>query len=48
MHELTTYEKITGTIAKWIVVNIASRINATAVVSLCYETVRLYDEKRNA
>ncbi len=45
---LTRKERITAYIAKWIVVNIACRINATAVLSLCVETTRLYNGKQNA
>ena len=42
---LTRKQKITGYIAKWIVVNIACRINAIAVLSLCIETACAYHEK---
>ena len=40
--KLTRWETFTAYIAKWIVVNIACRINATAVLSLSIETVSLY------
>ena len=42
---LTRKERITGYIAKWIVVNIACHINATAVLSLCIEATRAYNER---
>lgn len=43
---LTRKQKITAYIAKWIVVEIASRIDPIAVLALCIETARVYDEKR--
>jgi hypothetical protein len=42
---LTRTERITAYIAKWIVVNIACRINATAVLSLSIEAARVYNER---
>lgn len=42
---LTRRERITGYIAKWIVVNIACRFNAIAVLSLCIEVTRAYNER---
>ena len=45
---LTRKERITAYIAKWIVLNIACRINATAVLSLGMEATRLYIGKQNA
>ena len=42
---LTRKERITAYIAKWIVVNIACRINATAVLSLSIEATRIYNER---
>jgi hypothetical protein len=45
---LTRKERITAYIAKWIVLNIACRINATAVLSLSMEVVRIYIGKQNA
>jgi hypothetical protein len=42
---LTRKERITAYIAKWIVVNIACRINATAVLSLSIEATRVYNER---
>jgi len=45
--KLTSWETFTAYIAKWIVVNIACRINATAVLSLSVETSRLYSSKKN-
>jgi len=47
MMNLSRKERITAYIAKWIVLNIACRINATAVLSLCIETTRLYIGKQN-
>ena len=44
---LTRKERITAYIAKWIVVNIACRINATAVLALSVEVTRLYDKRLN-
>ena len=41
---LTRKQKITAYIAKWIVVEIAGRINSIAVLSLCIETARVYNE----
>lgn len=41
---LTGWERTRAVIAKWIVVNIACRISAIAVLSLCLETSRLYYE----
>ena len=43
---LTRKEKITAYIAKWIVVEIAGRINPIAVLALCIDTARVYNEKR--
>ena len=45
--KLTRWETFTAYIAKWIVVNIACRINATAVLSLSVETVSLYFNEQN-
>ena len=42
---LTRKEKITAYIAKWIVVEIAGRIDPVAVLSLCLQTARVYNEK---
>lgn len=44
---LTRKERITGWLAKWIVVNIACRINAVAVLSLCVEAARTYHDRLN-
>lgn len=41
---LTRWERFTGSLAKRIVV-VASWVNATAVLSLCVETARLYRER---
>ncbi len=45
---LSRKERITAYIAKWIVLNIACRINATAVLSLSMEATRIYIGKQNA
>jgi len=45
---LSRKERITAYIAKWIVLNIACRINATAVLSLSVEATRIYIGKQNA
>lgn len=45
---LSCKERITAYIAKWIVLNIACRINATAVLSLSVEATRIYIGKQNA
>jgi len=42
---LTRTERITAYIAKWIVINIACNINATAVLSLSIEAARIYNER---
>ena len=42
---LSRKDRITTYIAKWIVVEIACRINATAVLSLSMEAARLYEER---
>lgn len=42
---LSRKDRITAYIAKWIVVEIACRINATAVLSLSMEAARLYEER---
>ena len=42
---LTRKDRITAYIAKWIIVEIACRINATAVLSLSMEVARLYEER---
>ena len=42
---LTRKQKITAYIAKWIVVEIAGRIDPIAVLALCIETTRVYNEK---
>ena len=42
---LSRKDRITAYIAKWIVVNIACRINATAVLSLSVEATRIYLER---
>ena len=44
---LSRKDRITAYIAKWIVVNIACRINATAVLSLSVEATRLYYKRMN-
>lgn len=43
--KLTQMDKIKATIAKWIVVNVASRIHPLAVLSLCVETANKYHKK---
>lgn len=43
---LTRKQKITSYIAKWIVVEIASRIDPIAVLALCIDAARVYDKKR--
>jgi hypothetical protein len=45
---LSRKERITAYIAKWIVLNIACRINAIAVLSLCIETTRIYIGKQKS
>jgi hypothetical protein len=45
MTNLTRWEKITTYIAKWIVVNIACNINASAVLALSIEATRIYLER---
>ena len=45
MKELTRWEYIRAFIARWIVINIAARISAMAVVSLLLETSELYHQK---
>ena len=45
MEELTRWEYIRAFIARWIVINIAARISAMAVVSLLLETSELYHQK---
>ena len=45
MNKMKLKDRITGYISRWIVVNIAGRINASAVISLCVEVTRLYDER---
>jgi hypothetical protein len=45
---LTRKERITAYIAKWIVLNIACRINATAVLSLSVEATRIYIGKQKS
>ena len=45
---LSRKERITAYIAKWIVLNIACRINATAVLSLSIEATRLYIGKQKS
>jgi hypothetical protein len=44
-YELTGWQKFTATVAKWIVINIAARINGLAVLSLCIEVARDYQER---
>ena len=44
---LSRKDRITAYIAKWIVLNIACRINATAVLSLSVEATRLYYKRMN-
>ena len=43
--ELTGWERFTAILAKWIVVNIAARIHPIAVLSLCLEVARDYEER---
>jgi hypothetical protein len=45
MQPLTRWEYIRAVIARWIVVKIASRISAMAVLALCLEVSRTYMEQ---
>jgi hypothetical protein len=45
LNKMKRKDRITGYIARWIVVNIASRINSVAVISLCLEVTRLYEKR---
>jgi len=45
---LTRWEYIRAVIAKWIVINIASRISALAVLSLCLEVSEQYMQQIEA
>ena len=42
MQKLTRWEYIRSVIAKWIVIKVASRISALAVLSLCLEVSKEY------
>jgi hypothetical protein len=44
MTELTRWEYIRAVIAKWLVVNVAARISAVAVISLMLEVSDMYRE----
>jgi hypothetical protein len=44
MQPLTRWEYIRAIVAKWIVINIASRISALAVLALCLEIAEKYME----
>jgi phosphate/sulfate permease len=48
MMELTRWETFRAIIAKWIVVHIASRISAIAVVSLMLEVHDIYFKEQEA
>lgn len=48
LQPLTRWEHIRAVIAKWIVVNVASRISAMAVLSLCLEVGQKYMESIEA
>lgn len=43
--ELTRWEYYRAVVAKWIVVNIATRISRLAVLSLCLEVADLYYQR---
>jgi hypothetical protein len=45
MQPLTRWEYIRAVVAKWIVVKVASRISAIAVLSLCLEISEKYMEQ---
>ena len=45
LQPLTRWEYIRAVIAKWIVVKIASRISAIAVLALCLEVAREYMDR---
>lgn len=45
MQPLTRWEYIRAVIAKWIVIKVASRISALAVLSLCLEVSEKYKEQ---
>ena len=45
---LTRWEYIRAVVAKWIVVNIASRISSLAVLALCLEVAREYTNRIEA
>ncbi len=47
MEELTGFERFKAIVAKWIVINIASRISTLAVLSLCLEIARMYQEAQS-
>ena len=48
MQELTRWEYIRAVVAKWIVVKVASRISALAVLALCLEISQKYMEQIEA
>lgn len=47
MEELTGFDKFRAIVAKWIVVNIAARISTLAVLSLCLQVARMYQEAQS-
>jgi len=48
MQPLTRWEYIRAVVAKWIVIKVASRISALAVLSLCLEVSQKYMEQIEA
>jgi hypothetical protein len=48
MQALTRWEYLRAVVAKWIVVKVASRISALAVLSLCLEVSQKYMEQIEA